>query len=77
MIRVANCFDVKDALRLQMRLGCAGIDSFIPDENTATLATYYVIGSSAGVRLQVAHKDVRKAQKFLEGQAQRGKSTES
>ncbi|MGI8956877.1 MAG: hypothetical protein ACR2II_08185 [Chthoniobacterales bacterium] len=77
MITVANCYDLKDALRLQMRVGCGGIDSVIPDENTAALATYYLIGSSAGVRLQVANKDARKARKILEKHPDKNEGTGS
>ncbi len=77
MVTVANCYDLKDALRLQMRLGCGGIDAVIPDENTAALGTYYLIGSNAGVRLQVVNKDARKARKILEKQPDKDESTES
>jgi hypothetical protein len=59
MITVANCFDMSEALHLQMVLGGAGIDAFIPDENTGTLAPYYFFAT--GLRLQVAEEDVDRA----------------
>jgi len=76
MTTVADCFDVNEALRLQMVLGCAGIDSFIPDENAATVVPYHFIGSGRGVRLQVADADARKAQLILEKRKQSEESTE-
>ena len=75
MTTVADCFDVNEALRLKMILGCAGIESFIPDENTATLAPYFT-GSSGGVRLQVTDADARKARLILEKHKQGGESAE-
>ena len=76
MTTVADCFDVNEALRLKMVLGCAGIDSFIPDENAATVVPYHFIGSGRGVRLQVADADAHKAQLILEKRKQSAESTE-
>ena len=76
MTTVADCFDVNEALRLKMVLGCAGIDSFIPDENAATVVPYHFIGSGRGVRLQVADADARKAQLILKKRKQSEESTE-
>jgi hypothetical protein len=73
MATVANCFDLNEALRLKIVLGCAGIESFIPDENTAALAPYFT-GSSGGVRLQVANTEARKARLVLEKHKQSGES---
>ena len=53
MITIANCYDIQEALRLQMALQAADIPSFIPDEATAQNAPYFFVGSGAGVRLQV------------------------
>ena len=75
MTTVADCFDVNEALRLKMVLGCAGIDSFIPDENAATVVPYHFIGSGRGVRLQVADADARKAQLILKKRKQSEEST--
>jgi hypothetical protein len=72
MATVANCFDLNEALRLKMVLGCAGIESFIPDESTATVVPYQFIGSSGGVRLQVADTEARKARLVLEKHKQSG-----
>ncbi len=41
MITIAHCLDLTEALRLQMLLGCESIESFIPDENSATLVPHY------------------------------------
>jgi hypothetical protein len=73
MATVANCFDLNEALRLKIALGCAGIESFIPDENTATLAPCFT-GSSGGIRLQVANTEARKARLVLEKHKQSGES---
>jgi hypothetical protein len=65
MITVASCFDIQEALCLQMALGAADIPSFIPDEATAQNAPYFFIGSGAGVRLQVAEEHVFEAQQII------------
>jgi hypothetical protein len=63
VITIANCLDLTEALRLQMLLGCASIEAFIPDENSATLAPHYFFGS--GVRVQVAEDDVERAKRIV------------
>ncbi|HEX7531446.1 MAG TPA: DUF2007 domain-containing protein [Pyrinomonadaceae bacterium] len=65
MITVASCYDIQEALRLQMVLGAADIPSFIPDEATALNAPYFFIGSVAGVRLQVAEEHLSEAQQII------------
>jgi hypothetical protein len=65
MVTVANCYDLQEALRLQMALGAADIPSFIPDEATAQNAPYFFVGSGAGVRLQVAGEHVSEAQRII------------
>ena len=65
MVTVANCGDIQQALRLQIALQAADIPSFIPDEATAYNAPYLFAGVSAGVRLQVAEKDVQDAEKII------------
>jgi hypothetical protein len=67
LVTVANCYDLGEAYRLQMALGVADIPSFIPDEATAQNAPYIFLGSSAGVRLQVAEEDVSEAQRIIVG----------
>ena len=47
-----------------MVLQCAGIDSFIPDENSATITPHYFF--AGGIRLQVADDDVDNARKVIE-----------
>ena len=76
MTTVADCFDVNEALRLKLILGCAGIESVIPDENAATVVPYHFIGSGSGVRLQVTDADARKARLILEKRKQGGESAE-
>jgi hypothetical protein len=63
MVTIANCFDMNEALHLQMVLGGAGIEAFIPDEVTGTIAPYVFFGS--GLRLQVAEEDAERAAKVL------------
>jgi hypothetical protein len=65
MVTVANCYDVQEALRLQIALGAADIPSFIPDETTAQNAPYFFVGSGAGVRLQVAEEHAVEAQRII------------
>ena len=65
MITVANCYDIHEAFRLQMALGAADIPSLIPDETTAQNVPYFFIGSSAGVRLQVAEEHALEAQRII------------
>lgn len=63
MVTIANCRDLNDALRLQMLLGCASIESFIPDENSASLTPHYFFAS--GVRVQVPEDDAEKAKQIV------------
>ena len=65
MITVASCFDIQEALCLQMALGAADIPSFIQDEATAQNAPFIFIGSGAGIRLQVAEEHVSEAQQII------------
>lgn len=65
MITVANCYDIHEAFRLQLALGAADIPSLIPDEATAQNVPYFFIGSSAGVRLQVAEEHALEAQRII------------
>lgn len=65
MVTVANCYDIHEASRLQMALGAADIDSFIPDEATAQNVPYFFIGSGPGVRLQVAEEHAEEALKII------------
>jgi hypothetical protein len=74
MITVAECYDIQEAQRLQIALGAAGIASFIPDEFTAQNAPWQFVGSSSGVRLQVAEEDAAQAQQIIE-QARDGDSS--
>lgn len=65
MITVANCFDIEEALRLQMALAAAEIPSFIPDEATAMNAPYVFLGTGAGVRVQVAAEHAFEAEQII------------
>ena len=66
MTTVAECYDIQEAQRLQMALGAADIPSFIPDEFTAQNAPWQFVGTSAGVRLQVADEDAARARDVIE-----------
>jgi hypothetical protein len=65
LVTVANCYNLGEAYRLQMALGAEDIPSFIPDEATAQNVPYIFLGSSAGVRLQVAEEDISAAQRII------------
>ena len=75
MITVAECYDIQEAQRLQIALGAAGITSFIPDEFTAQNAPWQFVGSSSGVRLQVADEDATKAREIIYEARDDGSST--
>jgi DNA polymerase IIIc chi subunit len=64
MATVARCSDVHEAERLKMRLAAEGIQAFIPHEVMATLAPHHFL-HSAGVEIQVADKDEKKAKRLL------------
>ncbi len=64
MTTIANCFDVNEALRLQVMLEAAGIPSFIPDETMAGIAPHH-FQTNSGVRLQVADEHAVAAQKVV------------
>ena len=66
MTTVADCYDIQDAQRLQMALDAANIPSFIPDEFTAQNAPWQFVGSSSGVRLQVADEHAAEARRIIE-----------
>jgi len=66
MITVAECYDIQEAQRLQMALDSEEIPSFIPDEFTAQNAPWNFIGTSSGVRLQVADEHAAKARHIIE-----------
>ncbi len=65
MTTVANCFNVVEAQRLQIVLDANGIESFVPDSNSASIAPY-LFSTKSGVRLQVDEKDVERAKSLIE-----------
>jgi Putative prokaryotic signal transducing protein len=73
MITIAECYDIQEAQHFRIALSAAGIDSFIPDEFTAQNAPWQFLGSSSGVRLQVADEDAARAQHII--QEARGKDS--
>lgn len=75
MVTIANCFDMSEALHLQMVLGGAGIEAFIPDENTGTLAPYFFFAT--GLRLQVAEADVERAAKIVDREKKKDNNASS
>ena len=74
MITVAECYDIQEAQHFQIALGAAGIESFIPDEFTAQNTPWQFVGSSGGVRLQVADEDAEQARHIIQ-QARDGDSS--
>ena len=66
MTTIAECYDIQEAQRFQIALGAAGIASFIPDEFTAQNAPWQFVGSSSGVRLQVADEDATQARQIID-----------
>ena len=66
MTTVAECYDIQEAQRLQIALDAADIPSFIPDEFTAQNAPWQFLGSSGGVRLQVADEHAVEARRIIE-----------
>jgi len=50
----------------KLALGAAGIDAFIPDEMSASVAPMFFV-NKPGVRLQVAEEDEEAAKEILEG----------
>jgi len=62
---VARCNDVNQALSIKMILDGNGIDSFIPDENVATVAPY-LFATRSGVRVQVKEGDEMRARELID-----------
>lgn len=60
MKTVANCSSLQEANLVRMRLNAAGIECFIPDENSAGVAPFH-LATRAGVRVQVADEDEARA----------------
>ncbi len=65
MTTVANCPNVTEVQRLQIVLDSNGIESFIPDSNSASIAPC-LFSTKSGVRLQVDEKDVERAKSLIE-----------
>jgi hypothetical protein len=66
MTTVAECYDIQEAQHFQIALSAAGIESFIPDEFTAQNAPWQFVGTSSGVRLQVADEDAARARQIIQ-----------
>jgi len=75
MITIAECYDIQEAQHFQIALSAAGIESFIPDEFTAQNAPWQFVGSSSGVRLQVADQDAALAQQIIQDARDRDSSS--
>ena len=65
MKTVANCANLGEAQTLKMILESEGVESFIPDELTASIAPHHFFTSS-GVRLQVADEKADEAVTIIE-----------
>ena len=64
-VTVANCYNLDEAQGLKMVLEGAGIPSFIPDENTSSIAPHHFLTSS-GIRLQVLEEHAEEARRVIE-----------
>ena len=64
MTTIANCLNLDEALGLKALLDSAGIPSFIPDENAASIAPHHFM-TQAGVRLQVAEEQAEEARQLI------------
>ncbi|MBA4147101.1 MAG: DUF2007 domain-containing protein [Verrucomicrobia bacterium] len=65
MVTIANCHSLDEAQGLKMLLEGAGIPSFIPDENTSSVAPHHFLTTS-GVRIQVLEEHVEEAKRLIE-----------
>lgn len=65
MVTIANCHTLDEAQGLKMLLEGAGIPSFIPDENSSSVAPLHFLTTS-GVRLQVLDEHVEEAKRLIE-----------
>ena len=64
MTTVARFAKPEDAHLIRMRLGEAGIDAFVLDENLIQIDPFYS-NALGGVRVQVADEDAAAAREFL------------
>ena len=64
MITIANFGTLMEAELLRLKLSSFGIEAFIPDELTASVAPH-IFASKSGVRVQVLHKDLEQAGKVI------------
>ena len=64
MKTVANLGSIQVAQNLKMKLGSVGIEAFIPDEMSASVAPHLFMDRS-GIRLQVAETDEDLAKKII------------
>ncbi len=65
MITVAHYLNLPEAQRHKMALDASGIESFIPDELSASIVPTTFMNTT-GVRLQVAEADESTARTILE-----------
>lgn len=65
MRTIARCIDINQAQCIKMVLDGNGIDSFIPDENVATVAPY-LFATRSGVRVQVNDCDEMIARELID-----------
>lgn len=64
MKTVKKCIDIQEANRFKMTLDAAGIESFIPNEHSATVAPFAFF-AGGGVKLQVTEENFEKALEVL------------
>ena len=65
-IPIAICKDAIEANFIKNRLELAGIDSFLTNENAATLLPHHFISSESGVRVFINDVDFEEAKKIVD-----------
>ena len=66
MITIAKVSYIHEADLICMKLGGAGIESFIADQMMASINPLYS-GAIGGIRIQIDEKDLEKAREILSG----------
>jgi len=60
MVTLRNCSDLAEAELIKSFLAGSGVDSFLPDENSALWSN-----ALGGIRVQVAEEDAGRAEEVL------------
>ncbi|MBU1013235.1 MAG: DUF2007 domain-containing protein [Bacteroidetes bacterium] len=65
-IAIATCKDAIEANFIKNKLELAGIDSFLTNENAATLLPHLFMGSNSGVQIFINDSDIEEAKKIVD-----------